>query len=125
MADDDDLADRIRELLATDLRVTERRMFGGLAFLVDGKMAVTASGRGGLMVRVDPADSASLQARTTATPMVMRGRPMNGWLVVPTADVRTKRQLESWVRRGVADAASLPPRSAKRAKPVKSSRTTR
>ncbi|MFT3853796.1 MAG: TfoX/Sxy family protein [Ilumatobacteraceae bacterium] len=117
---DDDLADRIRELLATDLRVTERRMFGGLAFLVDGNMAVTASGRGGLMVRVDPADSASLQARTPATPTVMRGRPMDGWLVVPTADVRTKRQLEPWVRRGVAYATSLPPKAARSAKSARS-----
>jgi TfoX/Sxy family transcriptional regulator of competence genes len=110
MAFDADLADRIRELLGTDARITEQRMFGGLAFLVDGHMAVAASGRGGLMVRVDPADADALLARTSAEPMEMGGRQMRGWLRVPTDDVRTKRQLTPWVRRGVTYAGALPPK---------------
>ena len=88
--------------------VTEKKMFGGLAFLVGGKMAVSASGQGGLLVRVDPSSSESLIARTKAKPMEMRGREMAGWLWVDAADVRTKRQLLHWVERGVGYARSLP-----------------
>jgi hypothetical protein len=91
-----------------DAGVTEKRMFGGLAFLVGGNMAVSASGQGGLMVRVDPAESAGLVATTSARPMEMRGRSMPGWLRVDTADVGTKRQLGKWVNIGVAYARSLP-----------------
>ena len=108
MAYDEKLADRIRELLPDDAAVTEKKMFGGLAFLVGGNMAVSASGQGGLMVRVDPAESAGLVANTSARPMEMRGRPMRGWLRVDTEDVRTKRQLATWVTMGVAYARSLP-----------------
>jgi TfoX/Sxy family transcriptional regulator of competence genes len=111
MAYDQDLADRIRELVGGDAGVTEQRMFGGLAFLVGGNMAVAASGQGGLMVRVDPAQSDRLVATTTATPMVMRGRPMAGWLRIPSDDVRTKRQLSKWVTIGTSYAGSLPPKS--------------
>jgi TfoX/Sxy family transcriptional regulator of competence genes len=111
MAFDQDLADRIRELVAGAAGVTEQRMFGGLAFLVGGNMAVAASGQGGLMVRVDPARSDRLVATTTATPMVMRGRPMAGWLRVPSEDVRTKRQLSKWVTIGTTYAGSLAPKA--------------
>jgi len=110
MAYDEELAERIREQLTGELGLTEQKMFGGLAFLVGGNMAVAASGQGGLMVRVDPARSEELTAGTSAEPMVMRGRPMAGWLRVPADAVRTKRQLATWVDRGVAYARSLPPK---------------
>ncbi len=110
MAYDEDLANRIRELIGGEPALTEQRMFGGLAFLVGGNMAVAASGQGGLMVRVDPSTSDALLARTKARPMEMRGRLMTGWLRVDTDDVRTKRQLAPWVERGVGYARSLPPK---------------
>src|SRR5687767_8992549 len=110
MAYDEDLANRIRELVAGEPGVTEQRMFGGLAFLVAGNMSVAASGQGGLMVRVDPEDTAALLTRRHARPFEMRGRAMDGWLRVDPEGVRTKRQLEPWVRRGVAYARSLPPK---------------
>ena len=110
MAYDEKLAERIRELMPDDAGVTEKKMFGGLAFLVGGNMAVSASGQGGLMVRVDPSESASLVATTNARPMEMRGRPMAGWLRVDTEDVRTKRQLAKWVSLGVRYARTLPPK---------------
>ena len=110
MAYDEELAGRIRELVAGEKRLTERKMFGGLAFLVGGNMAVAASGQGGLLVRVDPADSPALVAGSAAEPMEMRGRQMDGWLRVDDEGVRTKRQLEPWVKRGVAYARSLPPK---------------
>ncbi len=108
MAYDEDLANRIRELVAGGPEVTEQRMFGGLAFLVAGNMSVAASGQGGLMVRVDPEDTAALVTKPHARPFEMRGRPMQGWLRVDPDGVRTKRQLESWVGRGLAYARSLP-----------------
>jgi TfoX/Sxy family transcriptional regulator of competence genes len=83
-------------------------MFGGLAFLVGGNMAIAASGQGGIMVRVNPEQSDALVAKTKAYPAVMRGRAMAGWLRVDTDDVRTKRQLAAWVDRGVSYAKSLP-----------------
>ncbi|MDQ3721792.1 MAG: TfoX/Sxy family protein [Actinomycetota bacterium] len=110
MAYDEDLANRIRELLADDDDVTEMRMFGGLAFLVGGNMSVAASGVGGLMVRVDPAQTDALVTQPHAGPFEMRGRAMQGWLRLDADGVRTKRQLEPWVRRGVAYARSLPPK---------------
>jgi TfoX/Sxy family transcriptional regulator of competence genes len=110
MAYDEDLANRIREMLAGETGVTERKMFGGLAFLVGGHMAVGASGRGGLMVRVDPAETAALVRKPHAGPFEMRGRAVEGWLRVTSDGVRTKRQLEPWVKRGVAYARSLPPK---------------
>lgn len=111
MAYDEDLADRIRELIAADAGVAERRMFGGLAFLIDGHLAVAVSGRGGLMVRVNPAEAAGLCARPHTQPFEMRGVEIKGWLRVDNEGLRTKRQLEPWVRRGVAHARSLPPKS--------------
>lgn len=107
MAYDEALAGRIRTLVAGEPRVTEKRMFGGLAFLVGGNMAVSASGQGGLLVRVDPAESEELVRTMGATEMVMRGRAMRGWLRVEPAD---DRELAAWVERGVAYARSLPPK---------------
>jgi TfoX/Sxy family transcriptional regulator of competence genes len=108
MAYDEELGNRIRELIAGEPDVTEKRMFGGLAFLIGGNMSVAASGRGGLMVRVDPEQTDELVSKPHAQPFVMRGREMQGWLRVDNEGVRTKRQLEPWVKRGVAYARSLP-----------------
>src|SRR5438105_12411787 len=115
MAYDEELAARIRELVEGEPALTERRMFGGLAFLVGGNMAVAASGQGGLLVRVDPTEGDKLVATGKAAPMEMRGRTMTGWLRVDADAVRTTRQLTPWVRRGATYARSLPPKPAKRA----------
>ena len=108
MAYDEDLADRIRALVATQRGLTEKKMFGGLAFLVGGNMAIAASGQGGVLVRVDPEESDRLVRTTKAEVAVMRGRPMPGWLRVAGADVRTKPQLTKWVKLGTGYARSLP-----------------
>lgn len=108
MAYDEALAERVRELVAGQKGVKEQRMFGGLAFLLRGNMAVAASGEGGILVRVDPETSSKLLATTKARPMIMRGKTMDGWLRVDAADVREKRQLARWVERGVTYAGSLP-----------------
>ncbi len=108
MAYDEELAARIRTLVGAEPGVTEQKMFGGLAFLIGGHMAVAASGQGGLLVRVDPAASDRLVATTTARPMEMRGRPMRGWLRVGAEDVRTERRLAEWVEVGTTYARSLP-----------------
>lgn len=110
MAYDEDLANRIRELVAVEAGLTEQRMFGGLAFLIGGNMAVAASGQGGLIVRVDPGETEALLAKPHAQPFEMRGRGMQGWVRLDAEGVRTKRQLEPWVRRGVSYARSLPPK---------------
>ena len=119
MAYDEDLAERIRELLAAEPNVTEQRMFGGLAFLLGGNMAVAASRQGGVLVRVDPAESDELVAKTAAEPMEMRGRPMQGWLRVGPDHVRTDPQLAEWVERGTTYARSLPAKRAKKKSPKK------
>jgi TfoX/Sxy family transcriptional regulator of competence genes len=111
VAYDEELAALIRDLLSDERGVTEQRMFGGLAFLVGGNMAVAASGQGGVLVRVDPVESDKLVATTGAEAMEMRGRSMPGWLRVEAADVHTKRQLGTWIRRGVGYARSLPPKA--------------
>jgi hypothetical protein len=108
MAYDEALAERIRELVARERGLTERKMFGGLAFMINGNMAVAASGQGGILVRVDPERSDKLVRTTKATPMVMRGRAMDGWLRVAADDVRERRQLARWVDRGVGYARTLP-----------------
>jgi TfoX/Sxy family transcriptional regulator of competence genes len=108
VAYDEVLAHRIRELIAGEPDLTEQRMFGGLAFLVGGNMAVAAAGQGGLLVRVDPEDTDALLTKAHARSFEMRGRPMRGWLRVDAEGVRTKRQLAPWVKRGVAYARSLP-----------------
>jgi hypothetical protein len=108
MAYDEDLANRIRELIAGEPGVVEQKMFGGLAFLIGGHMSVSASGRGGLLLRVAPDETGTLLAKPHAGPFEMRGKTMDGWLRVDPEGVRTKRQLEPWVKRGVAYARSLP-----------------
>jgi TfoX/Sxy family transcriptional regulator of competence genes len=108
VAYDEKLADRIRELIAGERRLTEQRMFGGLAFLIGGNMAIAASGQGGVLVRVNPEAIDDLVAKTAATVAVMRGRPMRGWLRVAPEHLRTKRQLATWVNHGATYARSLP-----------------
>ena len=110
MAYDEDLAERIRELVAGEAKLSEMKMFGGLAFLVGGHMAVAARGQGGILVRVNPEESDALVARTDAYPMEMRGRQMQGWLRVDAENVKTNQKLKRWVERGVAYASSLPPK---------------
>ena len=111
MAYDEDLARRVRDLVAEQPGLSEKRMFGGLAFLIGGRMAVAASGQGGLLVRVDPAETDALLTSSPAQPFAMRGRPMQGWLRVDAEDVPTEAELAEWVERGVAYAASLPAKS--------------
>ena len=105
---DEGLADRIRSLVGAERGLEEKKMFGGLAFLVGGNMAVAASGQGGLLVRVDPAESATLIEMTPAEEMVMRGRAMAGWLRLESAEVAADDDLSAWVARGVDFARSLP-----------------
>jgi hypothetical protein len=108
VAYDEELADRIRALLGSEPDLTEKKMFGGLAFLIGGNMAVAASGQGGVLVRVDPAQSDTLVATSNARPMEMRGRQMQGWLRVDSDDVRTESELANWVGLGATYARSLP-----------------
>jgi len=111
MAYDEELADRIRELLVAEPDLTEKKMFGGLAFLIGGNMAVGASGQGGILVRVDPEQSDELVSKSNARPMEMRGREMAGWLRVASEDVSSKRELAKWVELGKTYARSLPPKA--------------
>jgi TfoX/Sxy family transcriptional regulator of competence genes len=110
MAYDVDLANRIRELLAQQQGIDEKQMFGGLAFLIGGHLAVAVSGKGGLMVRVPVEDTDKLLQRDHVSPMVMAGRETRGWLRVDADAVKTKRQLASWVTRGVGYVSDLPPK---------------
>ena len=114
MAYDEDLADRIRVAIGNSAhatgQVTEKRMFGGLAFLHDGNMSVAASGQGGLMLRVEPDETAQLLERPGAEPMVMRGKEMAGWLRVAGAAVESDEDLQRWVDLGLGRAGSMPPK---------------
>jgi TfoX/Sxy family transcriptional regulator of competence genes len=110
MAYDAELAGRIRRLLAGEGGVVEKKMFGGLAFLIGGNMSVSASGQGGLLLRCDPGDTDALVAEPYAARFEMRGRAMDGWLRIDTDGVRTDDELERWVSRGVSYARSLPPK---------------
>jgi TfoX/Sxy family transcriptional regulator of competence genes len=110
MAYDEDLANRLRELLADEDAITEKKMFGGLAFLLRGNMSVSASGKGGLLARIDPADTDAALARNHVTRMVMGGRSMDGWVRVAPEGIRTKRQLSAWVDRSLAFVRTLPPK---------------
>jgi TfoX/Sxy family transcriptional regulator of competence genes len=110
VAYDEDLANRLRELLADEDAITETKMFGGLAFLLHGNMAVSASGQGGLLARIDPADTDAALARPHASLMEMGKRSMAGWIRVAPEGVRTKRELAAWVKRSVAFAKTLPPK---------------
>ncbi|MHB8659067.1 MAG: TfoX/Sxy family protein [Solirubrobacteraceae bacterium] len=111
MAYDEVLAQRVRDLVCDEPGLTEKRMFGGLAFLINGHMSVSASGRGGLLLRVDPEETDALLEKPHAEPFVMRGRMMTGWLRVEPEGIATRRQLERWVGRGVGYARRLPPKS--------------
>jgi TfoX/Sxy family transcriptional regulator of competence genes len=108
VAYDEELAGRIRDLVGSEPAFTEKKMFGGLAFLIGGNMAIAASGQGGLLVRVDPDQSEELVATTAARPMEMRGREMAGWLRVDSDDVRAQPELTRWVELGTTYARSLP-----------------
>ncbi|WP_040837480.1 TfoX/Sxy family protein [Nocardia brevicatena] len=110
MAYDEELAERIRELIGKGPGVTERRMFGGLAFLVEGNMALAVSGQGGLMVRVDPVEGGALVDDVRVSPMVMRGRELDGWLRVTAEAVADDGALREWSDRGAEYARSLPPK---------------
>jgi TfoX/Sxy family transcriptional regulator of competence genes len=110
VAYESDLADRIREIVGPEPGLVEKRMFGGLAFLVGGHMAVTASREGGIMLRVDPARTAQLLTEPGTRPMEMRGRELDGWIRVDTSAVETDEQLREWVRRGVDYVRTLPPK---------------
>ena len=111
MAYDEQLAGRIRDLVGDEPGLTEQKMFGGLAFLIGGNMAIAASGQGGVLVRVDQAESEDLVATTPAELMEMRGRSMRGWLRVAPEDVSSETELAAWVERGTAFARSLPPKT--------------
>jgi TfoX/Sxy family transcriptional regulator of competence genes len=110
MAYDEDLANRLRELLADEDAVTERKMFGGLAFLLRGNMSVSASRNGGLLARIDPDDTDAALARPHVTLMEMGGRTMDGWITVAAEGLKTKRELATWVKRSVAYVKTLPPK---------------
>jgi TfoX/Sxy family transcriptional regulator of competence genes len=110
MTYDEDLADRVRTAIGDLAVVTEKRMFGGLGFLVNGNLAVSASSRGGLMLRVDPADLESVLAEDGVTPFEMHGRAMNGWVHVDASAAASPDQLDRWVGMGTTYAASLPPK---------------
>ncbi len=110
MAYDTDLADRIRAVVAAEDALTEQKMFGGLAFLINGHMAVAASGQGGLMLRVDPEATESLVGDPHARRFEMHGREMDGWLRVDTEGLQSDDQLSGWVRHGIDYARSLPPK---------------
>jgi TfoX/Sxy family transcriptional regulator of competence genes len=107
---DEDLANRLRELLADEDAVTEKKMFGGLAFLLHGHMCVSASRTGGLLVRIDPADTEAALERPHAARMEMGRRALDGWISVAPDGLRTKRDLATWVERGVAYVRTLPPK---------------
>jgi TfoX/Sxy family transcriptional regulator of competence genes len=110
MAYDEDLADRIRGAIQHQDGVTEKKMFGGLAFLVNGNMAVSASGQGGLLLRVDPSEGASLVSEQGVTRFEMRGREMDGWLRIDPSAAASDEELIRWVQVGVAYASTLPPK---------------
>lgn len=110
VAYDEQLAERLREVLDSEASLSEKRMFGGRAFLINGNMAITASDQGGILVRVDPATSDDLVDSSKAERAIMRGRPLDGWLRVASDHLRTKRQLARWAALGAAFAHSLPPK---------------
>ncbi len=108
MAYDEDLADRGRELLADEDAISEKKMFGGLAFLLHGNMSVSASRNGGLLARIDPADTDACLARPHVALMQMGGRTMDGWITIAPEGLQTKRELAAWVKRSVTFVKTLP-----------------
>ena len=125
MAYDEELAHRLRELLADEDGITEQKMFGGLAFLVHGNMAVSASRNGGLLVRIEPAQTDAALARPHVSLMVMGGRSMDGWLTVAPEGLTTKRELAAWVKRALTFARTFPPKRAGAARPTPATRARR
>lgn len=110
MAYDEALADRLRDIMGGEPHLTEKKMFGGLAFLVGGNMAVAAASRGGLMLRIDPDRTEELLAERHAEPLEMRGREMRGWIRVDAAGVESDADLERWAEVGLSYARTLPPK---------------
>jgi hypothetical protein len=110
MAYDEELADRIRDIATGEPGLSERKMFGGLAFLLHGNMAVAASGQGGLLLRVPPERTEELLAEPHTDEFVMQQRTMTGWLRVDPPGLATDADLERWTRIGLSHAASLPPK---------------
>jgi TfoX/Sxy family transcriptional regulator of competence genes len=110
VAYDEGLAGRVRDILGNRPGVTQRRMFGGLAWLVFGNMAVVVRGKGGLLVRIDPADHDAILAEAGTAAMVMRGRQMRGWITVTPQACTTPSDLATWVQRGLTYALTLPPK---------------
>jgi TfoX/Sxy family transcriptional regulator of competence genes len=110
MAYDVEIANRIREVMEGEHGLSEKRMFGGLAFLIDGKMAVSASNQGGVLLRIDPTLRESLVSEPHVRPTEMRGRELAGWLRVDAEALVTEDELRRWVSHGVTYARSLPPR---------------
>jgi TfoX/Sxy family transcriptional regulator of competence genes len=110
MAYDEDLANRLRELLADESAITEKKMFGGLAFLLHGNMSVSASRNGGLLARIDPADTDACLGRPHVALMEMGGRTMDGWITVAPEGLKSKRELAAWVKRSVTFVKKLPPK---------------
>jgi len=108
MAYDEELAERIREVVAAERGLSEKRMFGGLAFLINGNMAVSASGQGGMLLRVEPAQTATLVREPNVARFEMRGREMDGWLRVDAKAVADDAELRRWISYGVTYARSLP-----------------
>jgi TfoX/Sxy family transcriptional regulator of competence genes len=111
VAYDEALAERVRAMLADEDAMTEKKMFGGLAFLIGGNMSVSVSSQGGLLLRCEPAETADLVQEPHAATAVMRGRAMEGWLRVGADGVQTDEELQKWVTRGVSYARSLPPKA--------------
>jgi TfoX/Sxy family transcriptional regulator of competence genes len=110
VAYDVELANRVREHVRDEEGLTEKRMFGGLAFLINGNMVVSASSQGGLLLRCDPVQTDDLASEPYARRFEMRGREMDGWLRIDGDGVKTERELRRWIGRGVAYARSLPPK---------------
>src|SRR3954453_15944634 len=109
MAYDEELAERVREVVATEAGLTEKRMFGGLGFMVGGHLAVSASGQGGLLLRCDPAETEALVAQPSAERFRMRGRERGGWLPLDVSGM-DDAELRRWIAVGVRYARSLPPK---------------
>jgi hypothetical protein len=119
VAYDEELADRIRAAVEGEAGLSEKRMFGGLAFLIDGKMAVSAGSHGGLMLRVDPERTEELVKEPAVARFEMRGREMDGWLYIDRVGLETEAELERWVAIGIAFARSLPPKTRSKKPPKK------
>jgi TfoX/Sxy family transcriptional regulator of competence genes len=109
MAIDEALAARVRECVGTASGVVERRMFGGVAFLVHGNMSVGVHGNE-LIVRIEPSETDQALQKPGVRIFDITGRPMKGWLLISSTSVEHKSALRGWVAKGVAYAQSLPPK---------------